>query len=242
MDLSPRKQKIFYAIIESFINTAKPVGSKTVIIHYHLDVSPATVRNDMLFLEKAGFISQPYTSAGRVPTESGYRLYIDELIEKDKDDMRQQIIQYLHDLKKAHDLAKQKEKIYDAVALISRAVNNLSFATLPGKKQTFYLGLAQTLKQPEFIEQPLQASQVIEVLEEGDHFSNTLKSLNIDDDVKIFIGKENLIKEIESCSLIVTQYQLEDYKGYMGIIGPTRMNYPFNIVIIEEVKKLLETT
>ncbi len=241
MDLSPRKQKIFHAIIESFISTAKPVGSKTVIIQYKMNISPATVRNDMLFLEKEGYIYQPFTSAGRVPTETGYRLYVDKLIDKDTKMIRKEVLAHLEEIKKAYLLEKQKEKIYDAVSLISRATQNICFATVPGKKQTFFLGLSHTLRQPEFAEQPLHASQVIEVLEEGNSFISTLEKLGIDNSVQIFIGKENLLKEIESCSLIVTKYTLEDYSGFIGILGPIRMRYSFNSIILEEIKKLLET-
>lgn len=239
MDLSPRKEKIFRAIIESFISTARPVGSKTLIIHYRMNVSPATVRNDMLFLEKCGYICQPHTSAGRIPTQTGYRLYVDEMIDLEKEKIRDETISYLTEIKKAHLLEKQRERIYDAVSLISRAVHNLSFATVPGQEKTFYLGLAQTLKQPEFIEQPLQASQVIEILEESNHFTKTLESLDIDDQIRIFIGKENILPEIASCSLIVTRYRFKDEQGYIGILGPTRMNYALNTLVLEEIKKML---
>jgi len=214
------------------------VGSKTIIINYHMDVSPATVRNDMMFLEKAGYIFQPHTSSGRVPTDSGYRMYVDKLV--DKTEIRKKAIEHLKHIQKQQQIQKYKEKIYDAVSLMSHAIDNLCFATLPGKKTTFYLGIAQTLKQPEFVEQPLRASQVMEVLEESHNFIHTLDQLEITDQARIFIGKENLIKQIESCSMIVCRYNLPDYVGYMGILGPTRMHYAFNSVILEEVKHTLE--
>ncbi len=238
MYLEPRKEQIFKAIIEYFIETARPVGSKTIIINYHMDVSPATVRNDMMFLEKAGYIFQPHTSSGRVPTDSGYRMYVDKLV--DKTEIRKKAIEHLKHIQKQQQIQKYKEKIYDAVSLMSHAIDNLCFATLPGKKTTFYLGIAQTLKQPEFVEQPLRASQVMEVLEESHNFIHTLDQLEITDQARIFIGKENLIKQIESCSMIVCRYNLPDYVGYMGILGPTRMHYAFNSVILEEVKHTLE--
>jgi transcriptional regulator of heat shock response len=68
---------------------------------------------------------------------------------------------------------------------------------------------------------------------------NTLRGLPVDDDVKIFIGKENLLRQIESCSLMVTTYEAQGYDGYIGVLGPKRMRYPFNRAIVEKVKELL---
>lgn len=77
--LTPRAQRILEAVVETFVTTGEPVGSRTVACRYELDVSPATVRNDMTELEERGFVTQPYTSAGRVPTEQGFRWYVDRM-------------------------------------------------------------------------------------------------------------------------------------------------------------------
>lgn len=82
MALGRRKQLILQAIIEDYINTAEPVGSRTVSKKYLTNVSPATIRNEMADLEEMGYIEQPHTSAGRVPSDKGYRLYVDELMDK----------------------------------------------------------------------------------------------------------------------------------------------------------------
>ena len=67
------------AIVEDYVSTTEPVGSKTLVDRHHFDVSPATIRNDMAVLEELGFIAQPHTSAGRIPTDKGYRLFVDRL-------------------------------------------------------------------------------------------------------------------------------------------------------------------
>lgn len=79
--LNQRHQQILWATIRHYIATAEPVGSKTLVDGYNLNVSPATIRNSFATLEKAGLLYQPHTSAGRVPSDSGYRLYVDELIQ-----------------------------------------------------------------------------------------------------------------------------------------------------------------
>jgi heat-inducible transcriptional repressor len=79
MGLDDRKLDVLRAIVEDYVATQEPVGSKALVERHHLNVSPATVRNDMAVLEEEGFIRQPHTSAGRVPTDRGYRLFVDRL-------------------------------------------------------------------------------------------------------------------------------------------------------------------
>lgn len=232
-----RRHEVLKAIVKHFINTAEPVGSQTILISYKFSVSPATIRNDMASLEKEGLIYQPHTSAGRVPTDHGYRVFIDEMA--DYEAAEKKALQVLKQVTQQYKVEKVKNRIYDAVELIARSTDNVSFATLPNSR-TFYLGLANVLRQPEFLNDAIRASQVIEVLEKSDRFIGILHDLEISDKVKTFIGKENLLEQIQSCSLMVSQYNIEGFKGFIGILGPTRMNYPFNRVIIEEVKKLME--
>ena len=77
--LDDRKLAVLRAIVEDFVSTNEPVGSKALVDRHNLDVSPATIRNDMAILEEQGFIVQPHTSAGRIPTDKGYRLFVDRL-------------------------------------------------------------------------------------------------------------------------------------------------------------------
>lgn len=233
-----RKQEVLKAIIQHFINTGEPVGSNTIIVSYKFSVSPATIRNDMAALEKEEYIFQPHTSAGRVPTDKGYRTYVNELADINAE--RALALQTLHQLQKEFAIEQAKEKIYESVSLLSRATHNVSFATLPDNARTFYLGLSNVLRQPEFLNDTVRASQVIEVLERHDHFVTLLKKLNINNTIQIFIGKENILPQIQSCSLMVTKYEIKGFQGYIGLLGPTRTNYPFNQIILEEVKKVLE--
>lgn len=234
-----RKEQVLQAIVQHFINTAEPVGSNTILVSYKFSVSPATIRNDMAALEKEGLIYQPHTSAGRVPTDTGYRLYIDTITELNDDDAHKRAIATLKQVTAQYKLQKVKNLIYDAVELMARSTQNVSFATLPDNKRTFYLGLANVLRQPEFASDSIRASQVIEVLERNDRFVELLNNLEIDNSVKIFVGKENILEQIQSCSLMVTTYNIDGLQGYFGIIGPTRMEYAFNRAIMLEIKKLM---
>ena len=85
-ELDERKRKILKAIIQTYLETGEPVGSRTISKYTDLNLSSATIRNEMSDLEELGYIIQPYTSAGRIPSDLGYRLYVDELMkEKDKE-------------------------------------------------------------------------------------------------------------------------------------------------------------
>jgi len=234
-----RKNKILQAIVKHFIDTAEPVGSNTLIVSYKFQVSPATIRNDMASLEKEGLIFQPHTSAGRIPTDQGYRRFVEDFADYKK--AREVAIKTLKGIQKEHKVAKARERAHDAVSLLSKATNNVSFASTPEETRSFYLGISNVLRQPEFMSDTMRASRVIEMLENNDNFVNTLKALDIDETVKIYIGHENIIEPIQSCTIMVTKYNFEGYEGYIGILGPTRMHYAFNVCMLEEVKKLLES-
>lgn len=233
-----RKRLVLQAIIKHFVETAEPVGSQTILVSYNFHVSPATIRNDMMTLEKEGYILQPHTSAGRIPTDKGYRLYVDEMA--DYKSARQQALKDLKTVWQKHSIEKIREKLYDAVSLLAKATNSVSFATTPDNPRTFFLGMSNVLRQPEFARDSVRASEVIEVLEKHDNFINTLNSLNTNNTVRAFIGEENILPQIQSCSIIVTEYEKDGFKGYLGVLGPKRMDYAYNIVLVEEIKKLLE--
>ncbi|MBT5016503.1 DeoR family transcriptional regulator [Candidatus Peregrinibacteria bacterium] len=238
LPIDPRKEKILNAIIQHFIGTAEPVGSKTVLIKYNLSVSPATIRNDMAFLENEGLISQPHTSAGRIPTEKGYRMYVEKLADYKKAERlaKENLKKLRVDLKKR----RAQQQVYEAVSILAQAMPNISFASIPENRRTFYLGVSNMLRQPEFLNSPINASQVMEVLEEGVHLLKTLDQLELDDQPHIFIGKENILPQMESCSLIVSKYNIDGFEGYLGLLGPTRMPYAFNFATLKEVLKMLQ--
>lgn len=233
-----RKNQILGAIVEHFIKTAEPVGSKTIILTYNFKVSPATVRNDMADLEEAGLITQPHTSAGRIPTDKGYRYYVDELADfKLAQNLAEQT---LHTLLTQRRAESAKQRVHEAVALLSQASPNMAFATIPDNNRTFFMGFSKMLRQPEFMEEPLKASQVMEVIEDQNSFLSAIKEMDLDRDPRILIGEENLLSGIESCSLIVLPYEYDGYKGTIGLLGPKRMPYAYNTSILSQVRDLLE--
>ncbi|HEY5427434.1 MAG TPA: heat-inducible transcriptional repressor HrcA [Candidatus Tumulicola sp.] len=133
--LDKRKAYILATVVYEYIATAEPVGSQTLTQKYHLGVSSATVRNEMAELEAGGYLVQPHTSAGRVPSDAGYRTYVDRLMEPEElgSDERRRIRDELH------DASRELDDIIDSTTrLLGRLSNNLAFVTKPHQEtQTF---------------------------------------------------------------------------------------------------------
>lgn len=233
-----RRLEVLKAIVKHFVDTAEPVGSNTILVSYNFQVSPATIRNDMASLEKDGLIYQPHTSAGRVPTDLGYRLFVEELNDN-QDAVNKEAKLAIIQAQKELAVHKVKQKIYDLVQMLASITGAASFATVPDNPRTFYIGLSNMIRQPEFISDTNMASQVIEVFEKNDRFLSILQGLDIDDTVKFFIGRENLIPEIQSCTLIVTKINYLGHKAMLGLLAPTRTNYAFNKAVLEQIKSLI---
>lgn len=133
MDSMDRKLKILQAIIDDFINTAQPVGSRTIAKRYDLGVSSATIRNEMSDLEELGYLVQPHTSAGRIPSDLGYRLYVDNLMRQNDIGLKQkQLIRKLliNKMCEVEDLVQQSSKI------LSQITNLTSLSLSPQFKKS----------------------------------------------------------------------------------------------------------
>lgn len=109
--LSDRKLKILHAIIKTYLETGEPVGSRTISKYTDLNLSSATIRNEMADLEELGYIMQPHTSAGRIPSDRGYRLYVDMLMEKKEQELNEMQEQMLQKADKMEQLLKQAAKV-----------------------------------------------------------------------------------------------------------------------------------
>ena len=236
--VNTRQAKLLSAIIEQFIQTAEPVGSLNLLAGSSFQVSGATLRNEMRLLCQEGFLEQPHVSAGRIPTAKGYQVYVQEFIEPTKE--MQKVRKNFDRLKEAYVQRKDQEKIYEAVSLLSHMIPNVAFATVPHKDMVYYLGLANTLRQPEFQQSPAMASGVVEVLESG--LSDLLEHVTLDDQVHTFIGEGHLLPQIQSCSMLVTRYDVRGTHGAIGILGPMRMDYAYNTAALDLIRDFLRTT
>jgi transcriptional regulator of heat shock response len=201
-----------------------------------MPVSAATIRNEMAVLEQEGFLQHLHTSSGRVPTERGYRFYVNELTLSDRE--RKKAFDDFSKARSDHYRGKMADqRVFDAISILTKVTPNITFATVPSSDRTFFLGVANVLQEPEFMSDVEMASKIIKVLEED--FFASLQKMNIGEEVSLFIGSENLLPEMGSCSLIAFQYEVLGKTGIIGILGPMRMPYAKNILSLEAARAFL---
>ena len=127
-EMSERKLKILHAIIQNYLETGEPVGSRTISKYTDLNLSSATIRNEMADLEEMGYIIQPHTSAGRIPSDKGYRLYVDMLMEEKEQELNEMQDQMLDKADKMDQLLKQAAKVLatntNYATMVSTPMNN----------------------------------------------------------------------------------------------------------------------
>lgn len=335
--LNERRRRVLQALVEEYIESAMPVGSRTLVDRYELGCSPATVRNELSILEETGYVAQPHVSAGRIPTDSGYRSFVDELLENavdaaydgldtavldryvELDDLLRETSAALTRLtnclaitvapslnsarvrridllslsasrvlfvlitesgqvvnrsielvsavepeqlarveralnasvvdKRAHDIRPLREALVSVEAgrgaedvLFERVLDEIidSLREADGDRLR-HGGMTALLTQPEFHEAD-RVMPVIRFLEDGIAVLETLSETLEDRELVVRIGHENRRVELDNVSIVATHYRVGDADGLVGIVGPTRMDYPRVIGAVRSAARGLSHT
>jgi len=225
--MDERKGLILNTIIKEHIKTGAPVGSSCLVDKYRLDISPATVRNEMATLEKDGYIIQPHTSAGRIPTEKAYGFYLNSLEGKK---LSSSDLELFKKLLVGRD-EKHMKKIAKEMARISG--NTVFWAT--DKDHFFYTGISNLLSQPEFAQSDLMR-HISLMMDRVDEIIDDIFD-DMEFDTKVLLGSENPFGDL--CSTIIVKYKADDKEGLFGIIGPMRMDYEKNLALVNFINKKL---
>ncbi|MCW1888355.1 MAG: hypothetical protein KIH67_002265 [Candidatus Moranbacteria bacterium] len=235
--MNARQQEVLKAIIELYTETAQPVGSQVLLENFDFDVSSATLRNDMAFLEEEGYLYQPHISAGRIPTDQGYRFFVEALSDKELSHEEQKRLQAeLLMLKAKHArLGRSTAKILSAFS------GNLAVSGLVDREELYDFGMKEMLDMPEF--QDLDdLARLVETLDTlDDKLEKILETLKTGE-TQIYIGEENPITGIENCSMIIAPYQTSEGTAVLAIIGPKRMDYAKNKSLLEYMSRLLSNS
>lgn len=230
MDL--RKEAILDAIVREYTETGIPVGSLVLAHKYSFPFSPATIRAEMAELERLGYLTHPHTSAGRIPTEWGYRYFVN-MMKDEQVLLAPESIVAKKRILSMHD--RYERKLETASQVLSDLTLSTAFAGFPG--EIFSHGLGNLFSQPEF----LDPGKVIKVAEIIDNLEKLVDELPADFDTQIYIGSESPIGKSAGCSMVISQFRTPfGGPGYLGIVGPMRMSYPRAISAIKEVRKVLE--
>lgn len=231
--MTERQSKILQAVIEQYAEVASPVGSS--LLAKAFDVSSATIRSEMAELEKLGYIAQPHTSAGRVPTDKGYRFYVNKLADG-SGSVSQNAQRAERALAARAGAASQPEMaIRSTVDTLVELTHNLGLATIGN--QLYMSGLSNLFGQPEF----MRASQVREVASLLDNLQPWLHEAAPNEPLSVYIGRENPIGRGAGCSLIISRFRSPfSDKSYIGVLGPTRQSYRSVMNLVERAGRTLE--
>ncbi len=236
-DMTERQKQLLSAIVEQYAEVASPVGSS--LLAKVFGVSSATIRSEMAELERGGYINQPHTSAGRVPTDKGYRYYVNGLAET-KQEIAPLDGQAYGRAERAlssrvHGGGMPERTIRNAVDTLVELTHNLGIATIG--PQLYMSGLSNLFGQPEFI----QAGQVQSVAQLLDNLEPWLREAAPNEPLSVYIGRENPIGRSAGCSLIVSRFRSPfSDRSYIGVLGPTRQNYRDTMALVRYAGEQLE--
>lgn len=230
--MTERQIQILRAIVEQYAEVASPVGSS--LLAKVFNVSSATIRAEMAELERLGYITQPHTSAGRIPTDRGYRYYVNGLSEASVGNQSER--------RAERALAARVEggglperTIRNAVDTLVELTHNLGLATIGN--QLYMSGLSNLFGQPEFA----GGNQVQQVARLLDNLEPWLREAAPNEPLSVYIGAENPIGRAANCTLIISKFRspYSDH-SYIGVLGPTRQSYRSVMNLVEHAGRSLE--
>ncbi len=232
--MTERQAAILAAIIEQYAEVASPVGSITLAKLF--GVSSATIRAEMARLEEMGYVTHPHTSAGRIPTDKGYRYYVNMLTEADMhepprlDRSARAIEARVSTHKDRADRA-----IRSAVDSLVDLTQNLGLATIGD--ELYLSGLGHLFSQPEF----MHGNHVRAVARLLDNLEPWLREAVPNEPLNVFIGSENPIGKSSGATLIISRFRSPfSDKSYIGVLGPTRQSYGRVMRLVRQTGAMLE--
>lgn len=227
VELTDRQIQILKIIIEEYINTAEPVGSETLDKKYNLGVSPATIRNEMVKLTEQGFLKQPHTSAGRIPTPMALKFYIQNLMQQKEMSVTDEVNvkQKIWDFRE-----KQDRLLREATKALAEKTHALAISST-NEGDVYYAGTANLLDLIEFYDMMVTKS-VLSILDEADFWWDLFGKGPHDMPYHVVFGEDLKNQYLTNCSLVYTLVETPKIECGIGIVGPARMNFPYVIPVV----------
>ena len=224
--MDSRQEKLLNLLIETYIKNAEPVGSKFLVSFGDLEYGEATVRNELRELEEQGYLTHPHTSAGRIPTEKGYRHYVSQLNLEKSNIPKNDYKLLLDSLTEDSDYEIARKKLAKAATELSKETVIIAFSP----ERVYYTGLSNLFHKSEFdnLETIANISEMFDRCEE--HLEEFFDQ--VEESPRYFIGSENPFDEM--LSVVSARFGKD---GMIALLGPKRMDYRYNYGLI---KKLLE--
>lgn len=235
IDLVARQVQILRSIIEEFINTAQPVGSDTIDKKYNIGVSPATIRNEMVYLTKQGYLKKAHASSGRVPTALAMRLYVNEL-------MKEKELSVADEVSAKEKIWKCRRQVDDLLNEVARALAEKSRAlgiVITHEMRLYHSGYANLLNMPEFFDINVTRN-VFSLIEQANLIQDIISQVISENPIKIVYGSELGNKDLNPIAFIFTNVSARGQQCYFGVIGSKRFDYPYIIPTIKYFRALIE--
>lgn len=235
MNLSDRQKELLKAIVELHVKTGESVGSETIEKEFNLGVSPATIRNEMVKLTEMGFLKQLHTSAGRVPTSMGFKIYIQELMKEREMPVSAevQIKQSMWQKRHAGNLM-----VKEAVKALSQKLHMLSLA-VSEDEEVFFSGAYHILDFPEF--EDIDVTRfVLSLFDENPRLKEIIGRALGPDPLHILFGDELGYEHLNPTSFVFCRYEGTGKGGIIGVIGPARMNFPVILPYVRYTSNLID--
>lgn len=236
-ELTQRQIDILKTIIQEYTQTGDPVGSEILEKKYKLGVSPATIRNEMVELAKKGYLKKSHFSSGRIPSAKGFRFYIQHLM-KEKEMSTADEVSYKNSVwderNETHRLLSQAAKV------LAHRTGLLSLvATATG--DVYYSGMANLMNKQEFSDWDL-SRELFERLDEVAFWGRILVQVDRDDqDILYLLGAEDFSDPVfETCASVFCEFEGNEVKGIIGVVGPKRMYYEIITPQIKYFSGLIE--
>lgn len=234
IDLTDRQIQILRAVVEEYSKAAEAVGSETLDRKYNLGVSPATIRNEMAYLVELGYLVQPHTSAGRVPSPRAIKLYINEL-------MKEQSLTVAEEVSAKEKIWEKRNELGDvlrqAVHELARRTGSIGIAITDDNKM-YHAGYAHILDMPEFYDIDVTRT-VLSLLDESQQLMGILQRASTGREVRIILGDDFPIDYLEPVSIVYTQFHTHNHSGSLGVIGSSRINFPYVVPLVRHIGHLI---
>jgi heat-inducible transcriptional repressor len=233
--LTDRQVQILKCVIEEYIESGEPVGSETLDKKYNLGVSPATIRNEMVILTQQQFLHQPHTSSGRVPSPMAMRFYVKQLMQEKELSVSEEV-----DVKsRIWDYRDKANKLLrEATHILSQKTNSIGIA-ITDQDEVFHAGYANILDIPEFFDIDVTKT-VLSILDDKQRLEFIFSKGQGEEPIHILLGDDFEIEFLRPCGVVYTNFRLGSRaEGNLGVIGPSRLDYPYVIPFIRYFGRLI---
>ncbi|HJY98324.1 MAG TPA: hypothetical protein VJ227_01270 [Patescibacteria group bacterium] len=235
--LTSRQTQLLKTIIDEYIETAEPVGSENLDKKYSLGVSPATIRNEMVTLTKSGYLKQPHTSAGRIPTPTAMKFYINQLMEE----KQMSLVDEVKAKEEVWDSRDDIDQLMDeATRSLATRTHSLAVAALKDKKDRFWhAGHSYIFQNPEFSDM-IACQNLFSIFGEMDKMDRLFFGIQSTSPLEVLFGEELGIPELAQAGIIATHFNIRGKPGALGVIGPARLSYSTVIPILRYFGSLIQ--